>query len=40
MKEMDKHYFQLAHHDLGFLRSQWAGLISQYVPNPSNEFRD
>jgi predicted metal-dependent HD superfamily phosphohydrolase len=35
MKEMDKHYFQLAHHDPAFLRAQWVGLASQYAPNPS-----
>jgi predicted metal-dependent HD superfamily phosphohydrolase len=35
MNEMDKHYFQLAHHDPGFLRAQWVSLTSQYAPNPS-----
>jgi predicted metal-dependent HD superfamily phosphohydrolase len=35
MKEMDKHYFQLDHHDPVFLRAQWVGLTSQYAHNPS-----
>jgi predicted metal-dependent HD superfamily phosphohydrolase len=35
MKEMDEHYFQLAHHDPGFLQAKWVSLASQYAPNPS-----
>jgi predicted metal-dependent HD superfamily phosphohydrolase len=35
MKGMDKHYFQLAHHDPGFLHAQWVSLASQYAPNSS-----
>jgi predicted metal-dependent HD superfamily phosphohydrolase len=35
LKEMDKHYFQLAHHDPGILHAQWVGLTSQYAPDPS-----
>lgn len=35
MREMDRHYFQLAHHDPGFLRAQWVSLASLYAPNSS-----
>jgi predicted metal-dependent HD superfamily phosphohydrolase len=32
---MDKHYFQLAHHDLGFLHTRWVSLTSRYAPDTS-----
>lgn len=32
---MDKHYFQLAHHDPGFLHAQWVSVASQYASDPS-----
>ncbi len=32
---MERNYFQLARHDPGFLHAQWAGLASQYAPDPS-----
>src|SRR5262245_13608393 len=32
---MDRHYFQLAHHDSDFLHAQWSRLTSQYTSNLS-----
>ena len=32
---MDKHYFQLAQHDIGSLHAQWIGLASQHASAPS-----
>jgi predicted metal-dependent HD superfamily phosphohydrolase len=32
---MDKNYFQLAQHEVGFLHAQWVSLASQYASDPS-----
>lgn len=32
---MDKHYFQLAQHDAGFLHAQWISVASQYASESS-----
>jgi predicted metal-dependent HD superfamily phosphohydrolase len=32
---MDKNYFLIGRHDLGFLHTQWNNLVSHYSPNPS-----
>jgi predicted metal-dependent HD superfamily phosphohydrolase len=32
---MEKNYFQIGRHDLGFLHAQWVSLTSQYSSSPS-----